>query len=490
MQRRRWTRVRTASPLPPGNTSLVSDSLTVTVDSGVPAIPVIDSVDDNVGPIVGNIDAGDFTNGNIPTITGSGENGTTVILYSNGIEVGRGAVIDGKWTITTGVLKDGPTTLTVAATDAAGNVSEAGNAFAFTIDTVPPGIPQLVDISNSTLASNTLYLNSVNPTLNGTSEPLSTVTVFVDGNYLGQATANGAGEWQLSVTDGVLLTDNQHSITVVASDAAGNTSESSPVTITVDTQAPGAPQEMDVASGGTPLTGTAEPGSTITVKGPGDVTLGTGVTDNLGNFSVALTPPQSDAVTLTVVASDVAGNASEPVNYNVEATPALPDVPAITAIIDDNGSDALNVKGLSSNDATPTLSGTAIPGSLVTIYMDGTPLVTGPVVADPVTGAWSVPILLPLGEGSHSFTATATVGLQTSGESPAATVNIDLTPPATPVLGTVVDDVGTVTGALISGQRTNDTQPTLNGTATPGDTISIYANDTLLGSALVSNTGA
>jgi len=473
-----------------GNVSVVSDTMTVTVDSLVPDIPVITSVADNVGPVTGTITAGSSSNDTTPTVTGTGENGTTVILYSNGIEVGRGLVSNGSWTITTPVLKDGVTTLTVAAMDAAGNVSNAGSAFAFTIDTVPPAIPQLLAISDSTLANGALYANSSTPTLSGTGEPLSTITVFVDGQSLGQLQTNAQGQWTLPVASGTPLSDSPHTFTLVASDAAGNISEGSPVNLIVDTQAPGAPVVTGIVSGGTPLTGTAEAGSTVTVRGPDNVVLGTGVTNAQGQFSVALTPPQSDAVTLSLTASDVAGNLSDPSSYNVPATPALPDVPTIDAILDDNGTGgSVNVKGLSSNDATPTLTGTAIPGSLVTIYQDGSTTALGTVTADATSGAWSFPVTT-LGEGSHSFSVTATVNGQTSGQSPGATVNIDLTPPAAPAFGTVVDDVGTVTGAVVSGRPTNDNQPTLNGTATPGDVINIWSGDTLLGSVPVSTTGA
>ncbi|MFY9995003.1 MAG: BapA/Bap/LapF family large adhesin [Leclercia sp.] len=474
-----------------GNVSPVSESITVTVDSQVPAIPTITGVEDNVAPVTGTIDPGSTTNTTTPTITGSGESGTTVILYSNGVEVGRGLVVNGEWTIDTSTLKDGPVNLTVAAMDAAGNVSEAGSDFAFTLDTVPPAIPQILAISNSTLADGTLYTNSGLPTLSGTSDPGSTVSVFIDNVYQGQVQADDLGQWTLPIT-GTALTDAPHAITVVASDAAGNTSDSVPLNVTVDTLPPDVPEVTNITSGGTPLNGTADPGSTITVRDPNGDVLGTGIANTEGVFAVALTPPQSDAVTLSVEATDVAGNTSDPITFDVPATPALPAVPTIDVIADDNGTDAINVKGLSSNDATPTVSGTAIPGSLVNLYLDGNPLPVGTVFADATTGAWSIPVLVPLGEGSHSFSATASIndGLETSGQSPGATVIIDLTAPDAPVLGSVVDDVGTVVGTLINGQRTNDTQPTLSGNATPGDTINIYANDTLLGSVQVSNTGA
>src|SRR5690606_14919848 len=61
--------------------------------------------------------------------------------------------------------------------------------------------------------------------------------------------------------------------------------------------------------------------------------------------------------------------------------------------------------------------------------------------------------------------------------------------PNAPTIGTVTDDVGPGTGPLTTGQITNDNQPTLSGTATAGDTISVYSNGVLLGSVLVGSTG-
>lgn len=58
------------------------------------------------------------------------------------------------------------------------------------------------------------------------------------------------------------------------------------------------------------------------------------------------------------------------------------------------------------------------------------------------------------------------------------------------MFGTLVDDVGTITGSVVSGRPTDDNQPVLNGTATPGDVINVYSGDTLLGSVPVSATGA
>ncbi|MBR7443153.1 hypothetical protein G3W35_28615, partial [Klebsiella pneumoniae] len=75
-------------------------------------------------------------------------------------------------------------------------------------------------------------------------------------------------------------------------DAAGNQSAASePIIFTVDTTPPLAPGDLVVSNDGGTITGTAEPGSTVTIR-EGDAILGTPVADSEGNFSLTLTPPK------------------------------------------------------------------------------------------------------------------------------------------------------------------------------------------------------
>ncbi|QEE59235.1 hypothetical protein C6N19_20475 [Acinetobacter pittii] len=103
---------------------------------------------------------------------------------------------DGTWTLadnTLPALTDGPHTITVTATDAAGN---AGTVHA-SIDNAP---------------------HQMHPVLN---DPTATVVVNVDGvDY--PAVNNGDGTWTLADNTLPALTDGPHTITVTATDAAGN----------------------------------------------------------------------------------------------------------------------------------------------------------------------------------------------------------------------------------------------------------------------------
>ena len=463
-----------------GNVSDASPAITITVDTVAPDTPVISAV--------GGAPDGGFTTDSTPTVGGTGVNGETVIVYNNGVELGRVVVANGEWNLELPTQTDGPLNITVAGVDAAGNLSAPSPVYIVTLDTVAPEIPLINAVADSQLTNNVLYTRDGTPTLTGTGEPGTTVIVSVDGTPSGvPVTILPDGSW--SWTAGTTLSDGPHTFTVSSVDPAGNTSGSSaPLSVTVDTVAPADPGNMLLVDEGTPLTGTGEAGSIITVKDSGGNVIGTGVVAGDGNFSIALSPAQLDPTTLTVTAADAAGNASADVPFIVSDSPLeLPQVPVITAILDDAAPLTGDVKDKTTNDTTPTLTGTAEAGSVITLYQDGsaTPLTT--VTADG-SGNWSY-TPAALGEGLHTFEVTATLNGATSGRSPAASVTVDLTAPDTPTIGAVIDDVGPGTGPLTSGQTTNDNQPTLTGTAAVGDTISIYNNGVLLDSVVVGNTG-
>ncbi|MDU1108389.1 MAG: Ig-like domain-containing protein, partial [Enterobacter sp.] len=330
-----------------GNVSDPSPAITIIVDTLAPDTPVISAV--------GGEPNGGYITDTTPTVGGTGVNGETVIVYNNGVEVGRVVVVNGEWNLALPTQTDGPLNITVAGVDAAGNLSAPSSVFTVTLDTVAPGIPQINAVSDSQLTNNVLYTRDGAPTLTGTSEPGTTVIVSVDGIPSGvPVTIQPDGSW--SWTAGTTLPDGPHTFTVSSSDPAGNSSgDSAPLSVTVDTVAPADPGNMLLADEGTPLTGTGDVGSIITVTN-GSTVIGTGVVGSDGSFSIALSPAQLDPTTLTVTATDAAGNASAGVPFVVVDSPLdLPQVPVITAIVDDADPVTGDVKGKTTNDTTPTL---------------------------------------------------------------------------------------------------------------------------------------
>ncbi|MEP8541303.1 BapA/Bap/LapF family large adhesin [Enterobacter hormaechei] len=465
-----------------GNESVPSAGITITVDTLAPDTPVISAI--------GGVQNGESTNDTTPGIGGTGTTGETVIIYNNGVEVARVEVVNNEWSYTLPTQTDGPLNITVAAVDEAGNVSPISPVFTVEVDTQAPTVPQIDAVSDSQLTNSVLYTRDGTPTLTGIGEPGSNVTVSVDGvasPVVVEVQPNGTWSW----TADPALTEGPHTFSVAASDAAGNTSASSgDLSVTVDTLPPATPTNMTIAAEGTPLTGTADDGTTVTVKDANGNIIGTGVATG-GSFSIALSPAQLDATTLTLTATDPAGNLSPSTTFDVPDSPLdLPAVPVITAINDDVDPVTGDVKDKTTNDVTPTLTGTADPGSVIAIYQDGVLVPLTNVVAD-TNGNWSYTPPLPLTEGPHTFavTATNTTTGATSGQSPVATVTVDLTAPTAPAIGAVTDDVGPITGPIADGQSTNDNRPTLTGTGTAGDTITVYDDGDPLGTVVVGPTG-
>ncbi|MFK0090799.1 Ig-like domain-containing protein, partial [Pseudomonas sp. NPDC090755] len=117
----------------------------------------------------------------------------------------------------------------------------------------------------------------------GTAEPGSTVTVTWPDNSTSTVVVDGSGNWSLESP----TVQEPGEVIAEATDAAGNTSDSVTV-IYPDNVAPNAPTLVVAdadADGKIDASGTAEPGSTVTVTWP-DNSTSTVVTDGSGNWSL------------------------------------------------------------------------------------------------------------------------------------------------------------------------------------------------------------
>lgn len=456
-----------------GNIGAVSGSFTLTIDTSTPVTPALPTVYDDVagGVFNANLTNGQVTNDARPTISGTGEVGTTITILDGGTPIGTVTVpAGGNWTFTpTTPLAAGLHSFTITATDAAGNVSTASAGFAITVDTTPPTTPVITSIVddvaggvfNNPLANNQAT-NDSRPTLNGTAEAGSTVAIYDKGVFVTNVTASGTGAWAYTPTQP--LSEGSHSFTVTATDLAGNTSAlSQSSSIVVDTTAPGAPTGLAVNATGTTVTGTAEAGSTVTITTSGGTVLGTATADGTGSFSVAIMPAQTNSQALLAFAQDVAGNVGTSAGFTAPNT-ALPGVPVITSVMDDFAPVTGTVaNGQSTNDATPTINGTADIGATVSIYNNGVLMDT--VVA--TNGTWSY-TPTALSEGIHNFTASATNANGTGSFSAPATVIVDTIAPLTPTAAISAD------GFTISGSAEANSTVTI--TLPGGATVTTTAN--------------
>ncbi|MBG6606380.1 BapA prefix-like domain-containing protein [Pseudomonas aeruginosa] len=389
------------APLNPPLTNGETVTVIVTDPAGNSSTPVTAEAPDF--PDAPQVNA---SNGSV--LSGTAEAGVTIVITDgNGNPIGQtSADANGNWSFTPGSQLPDGTVVNVGARDAAGNSSPATS---ITVDGVAPSAP-VVEPSNGS-------------ELSGTAEPGSSVTLTDgNGNPIGQTTADANGNW--SFTPSTPLPDGTV-VNVVARDAAGNSSP--PASVTVDAVAPATPP-VD-PSNGTTLSGTAEPGSSVTLTDGNGNPIGQVTADGSGNWTFTPSTPLPNGTVVNATATDPSGNASSPASVTVDAV-----APATPVVNPSNGT---------------TLSGTAEPGATVTLT-DGNGNPIGQVTADG-SGNWSFTPGTPLANGT---VVNATASDPTGNTSAPASTTVDSVAPAAPV-------VNPSNGAEISG------------TAEPGATVTL-----------------
>ena len=341
----------------------------VTKDTTAPAKPVVDT--DLTGKA-----------GTKDPVEVSAEPGSTVALYDkDGNKIGEGtADTNGKATITPTV--DLPVgNVTAKATDASGNTSDASDPAKAT-DTTAPAAP----VVNTVKAGDTA--------VTGTAEAGSTVEVTLPDGSKVSATADQDGNFSVPVSG----LNEGATVSVTATDKAGNTSNPTSVTVGkgTDTTAPTAPVVNPVKAGTTAVTGTAEAGSTVEVTLP-DGSKVSAKADKEGNFSVPVSG-LNEGATVSVTATDEAGNTSRPTSVTVGKgiDTTAPSAPVVNT-------------DLTGKAGTRTpIDVIAEPGSTVALYdKDGNKI--GEATAD-TNGKATIAPMVDIPEGNVTATATDPAG--------------------------------------------------------------------------------
>lgn len=141
--------------------------------------------------------------------------------------------------------------------------------------------------------------------------------------------------------------------------------------------------------------------------------------------------------------------------------------------------------GDTTDDATPTISGKAEPGSVVHVYVNGQE--NGTAVAD-ANGNWTY-TTGSLADGEYTFTARAEDSAGNLGaENAGVTVTLDTS--SVPVtIVRVMDDKGSVTGEMKANDVTDDARPEIIGKAKAGSTVTIMDGNVVLGSVKADASG-
>ena len=479
----------------------VGSTSSVLVDSQAPSAPSAPNM--TSGSDSGASSSDDITSNSTPTFTGTAEAGSTVTLYDTDGTTALGtAAADGagNWSITSSALSAGSHNVTAKATDAAGNTSSASIALAVEIDSAAPVAPSAPDLnagSDSGTSSSDDITFDTTPTFTGTAESGSTVTLYdTDGTtVLGTATATG-GNW--SITSSV-LSAGSHTVTAKAADVAGNSSSASiGLAVVIDTTAPTglALSATTVASASTSSGATfATLSDTSSQAAVYTLATGNGVNDaDNGSFTISGNALQVGGASLSagtykvyVAATDTAGNVA-----NQAFTLTVVNAPSVASVVRSGGASAAvsssasalsytvsfneAVTGVDTSDFTLTGTGSAA-GSIASVSGSGS---TYTVTVGSLGGDGTLRLDL---NGSGTGIQNGSNISIASGYTAGSTYTLDHTAPVAP--STPDMSVGTDSGISSSDNITNNSAPTLTGTAEAGSSVTLYDTDgtTVLGTA-------
>ncbi|WP_298859490.1 Ig-like domain-containing protein [uncultured Sulfitobacter sp.] len=330
----------------------------------------------------------DFADG--VTLNGTGEAGATLEVTIAGVTQTTVVSEAGTWTVSwaAGSLEAGEYTaeITAVTTDSFGNSRSYSENLI--VDTVTSVTVDTATVGGDGTINGAEYDGGVSFT--GTAQAGSSVEVTI-GSVTQTVTATSAGTWSAVFTS-AQMADGEYTgtVSVVATDPYGNTASTSG-TFEVDTYVRdfsitsttgGADGVINAEEAGQPLTvtGMTEAGSSVTVELGGATTTAVVSSDGswTATFAAGSVAAGTYTATMTATATDAAGN------VDTASTSVVVDTDAGVLTIDSTpveGDDVVNEAEASDG---VILTGTADPGAVVTVTMEG---VSHNVVAN-ASGNW------------------------------------------------------------------------------------------------------
>ncbi|MEE8575039.1 MAG: Ig-like domain-containing protein, partial [Thermodesulfobacteriota bacterium] len=390
-----------------GNTATAS--VTINLDKTAPGISVTSPTDGAVladSPI---------------EVTGTIDDNTASVSV-NGASA---TVTAGSFTTSGIALVDGSNTITIAATDDAGNESTTLVAVTYQSDSTAPVVSIDAPADGSTVASGPV-------TVSGTVDDDSAT---VDVNGISATVSAGA-----FTATGVTLAEGANTITATATDVAGNSS-SALVSVSLDSTAP-------VVSIDSPSHGSAFASGPITVTGSIDDNSasvnvnGISASVSAGVFTATGIGLTEGSNTITATATDGLGNSSSAtISVSLDST-----APVISITSPTDGS--------ITTDSSVTVSGTVDDNS-ASITVNG---VTATVSAGTFTATG-----VTLAEGANTITATATDGAGNSSSS-SISITLDTSAPAISITSPTGGSTTTASSITVTGTvDDNSASVTVNG---------------------------
>jgi large repetitive protein len=473
------TRFRATATDQAGNASACSASSIVYVEDSTAPDPPSSSDTDPDSP----------ANDNGPRVKGAAEAGSTVRLYSaataadctpGNLEVTGTAAAFGAPGFQVTVANDSTTRFRATATDQAGNASGcSASSIVYVEDSTPPAQPTLTDTDPDSPA------NDNSPLVKGAAESNSTVRLYrantaADCTFANLAVAATAAEFASPGLAVSAPADSTTRFRATSTDQAGNTSacSSSSIVYVEDSTPPGDPTVTDTdpnspANDNSPsVKGTADAGSTVRIYRAD--TAADCTPANLaasGGAPVFASPGLQVAVNddsttrFRATATDQAGNTSacsaSSIVYVEDSTP--PAQPTLTDTDPDSPA----------NDNSPTVKGTADPGSTVRVYKAATSAdcTAGNLAATGTAANFNSTGLAVSVSNDTTTTFRATATDQVGNVSACSANSIVYVEDSTvPAQATLTD--------TDPNSPSNDNSPAVKGTAEPGSTVRLYRAST------------
>lgn len=217
-----------------------------------------------------------------------------------------------------------------------------------------------------------------------------------------------------------------------------------------------------IGTGDVVVSGTTAPHTQVTVV-VGGVPVGSVTSDANGAWTFTV-PGLADGVYQVQALASVAGKSVDDTTLFTVNTESFI---TITSPVD----------GSTVSGARPTVSGTTLPGAVVTVSVDGA--VVGTAVAD-ASGNWSFALPDALADGEHTIHAESenSAGVKAEAE---VTVTI--------AAGGSGEETPLVITSPKNGDVTNDPTPTVTGKAEPGATVTVLVDGVVVGTTVADASG-
>lgn len=458
----------------------ISKEVSFTIDTIVsdPSIDLLDADDSGESAVdnITNVTKPRFVIGNVPADI------DTVVIRINGVSYPVTANGNSLWEFQVPVaLNDGVYEAVVVFRDIAGNTSET--TLPFTIDTTTSVSVRMEPASDTGSSNSDNLTNKQNPKFEGTAEPNAKLVITIVDDKSGREvlkhtiTVGADGNW--SVTPNI-LPDGTYTINVVATDVAGNTAQTQERftidTVTIDPTIRLSDSSIDDLHEATSLRpefkGFAEAFSTIMIQWDGKV-VGSANANANGEWS--WTPPSvlaPGSYVVSIVAKDKAGNESSQVDFPV-VIPVIDVTPPTIKLSEESDSGALG--DFTTNNKTPTLVGSTLPNTIVSIYVDGVKV--GEATAD-TAGRYTFQ-LSEMKDG-HYVVQVGIVNPRDNSELRSAAVDV--------TIDTEVAELVWNISGMHEGGYINTVAPEIGGTSEPNSKITIFVNG--VEKAIAYTTGA